>query len=169
MPSEPKICYAKIGRAHGLRGELRCFPDHPDSTLLSELRDVELRGAFGRRTVHLRSAKRATSTWVIQIDGVNDRTAAEALTGAELWIDAETLPPADPDEFYGYQLAGLRVLAPSGEPIGEVLRLVDFGAGDLLELRIGRTEIFIPFAEPYVTAVDPEAGTLVAVVEEWMP
>ena len=169
MPSETRIRYGKLGRAHGLRGEIRCFPAHPDSTLLSSLTHLELRGQGAPRVVKVLSAKRAANAWVLRLEGVGDRTAAEALTGVEVWVDERALPAADPDEFYGYQLEGLTVLDEAGAPIGQVLRLVDFGAGDLLELRIGRTEIFVPFATPYVSEVDLDAGTLVAVVEEWMP
>jgi 16S rRNA processing protein RimM len=100
---------------------------------------------------------------LVAFEGVLDRNVAEALRGTLLWVDsADVAAPSDPDEFNDHQLVGLSVVTPTGEPLGEVVRIDHSPASDLLVLRRpeGRTAL-IPFVKAIVPEVDLAAGRVV--------
>ena len=73
---------------------------------------------------------------VARLKGVDDRSAAEALNGTELFIERATLPEElEEEEFYHADLVGMDVLDERGERIGKVSAVQNFGAGDILEIR----------------------------------
>ena len=96
--------------------------------------------------------------------GVEDRDAAEALRGTEVWVPRSVLPPPSPGEYYWVDLEGLRVVNTEGVDFGTVSHLFATGANDVLVAR-GERERMIPFLEPdYIRSVDFEAGL---VTVEW--
>lgn len=169
MPEADWVRFGTLGRAHGLKGEIRFFPLHADSEFVADADTVEVRHQAASRRLKVTRARMGGGKWLLQLEGIRFRDQAEALVGWELWVPATLFPQPEDGEFYGYQLQGLRVVDPSGEEVGEVLALVDFGAGDLLEVRIGRQEIYVPFAEPYVGEIDLEHGTVEVDATDWLP
>lgn len=95
--------------------------------------------------------------------GINDRNAAEALNGLELYIDRDNLPDdeLEEDEFFYADLEGWRPSASQGVSYSTVTGIFDFGAGDLLELKgPGKRPVLIPFSEASVLEIDLEAGRI---------
>jgi 16S rRNA processing protein RimM len=156
-----RILVGRIHGAFGVRGEvkLESFTE-PGSSIFGyqpwTLRDPRgaersLAGVHGR--VHAKGL-------VARIPGVEDREAAEALRGTELWVDRSVLPPPKPGEYYWVDLEGLRVVNLEGVDFGTVSHLFSTGVNDVLVVR-GERERMIPFREPdYVTSVDFDAGLL---------
>ena len=153
-----------LGRVHGafgVRGEIKLesFTD-PARTILRyqpwTLRDPQgrerpLEGATGRETA---------KGLVASFPGVEDRDAAEALRGSEVWVPRSALPPARPGEYYWVDLEGLRVVNLDGADFGTVSHLFATGANDVL-VAVGDRERMIPFVEPdYVRSVDFDAGVV---------
>jgi 16S rRNA processing protein RimM len=99
---------------------------------------------------------------IMRAPGVKDRTAAERLKGTKLYLDRAQLPAPEPDEFYHADLIGLRVELRSGERLGVVTAVQDYGAGPILEVGNGRGSVLIPFTRAVVPEVDLEGGRLVA-------
>ncbi|GAA3099042.1 ribosome maturation factor RimM [Streptosporangium carneum] len=98
---------------------------------------------------------------LVRFEGVGDRDRAEALRGTMLVIDSADIPPSeDPDEFYDHQLIGLAVVTPDGERVGEVSDVLHHGQ-DLLVVRRGRKEVYVPFVKALVPVIDLERGILV--------
>ncbi len=100
---------------------------------------------------------------VARLEGVSDRNAAEALKGVELYVDRDKLPAAAEGEFYHADLIGLAAVDPQGKRLGEIVAVQNYGAGDLLEIRLtgaGKTEL-VPFTEATVPEVDIAAGRVV--------
>lgn len=93
-------------------------------------------------------------------EGVADRTAAESLAKAILWIEQPTDEQPEDDAWYDFQLVGLRVLR-DGDDVGEVIRVEHFPAQDLLVVRTAERDVLVPFVSAIVPSVDIEAGTLV--------
>ena len=93
-------------------------------------------------------------------EGVADRSAAESLAKAILWIEQPTDEQPEDDAWYDFQLVGLRVLR-DGDDVGEVVRVDHFPAQDLLVVRTGDRDVLVPFVSAIVPSVDIEAGTLV--------
>ena len=93
---------------------------------------------------------------VASAEGVTDRNAAEALRGTELFVPRDRLPEPEDDEVYVHDLFGLPVYLADGSLLGEIVDVVDYGAGDLIDVKVeGRADtVLIPFAESYVLEAD---------------
>lgn len=166
-PSARKlILLGKLHGAFGVRGELKLesFTDPLRSILRYQpwiLRspqgvEREMSDARGRET-----AKGIVATF----PGVEDRDAADALRGTEVWVPRAVLPPPQPGEYYWVDLEGLRVVNLEGADFGTVSHLFATGANDVLVARGGASgegrERMIPFLEPdYIRSVDFEAGVV---------
>ena len=104
---------------------------------------------------------------VVRADGIDDRSAAEALRGSGLYIDRAKLPPVAENEFYHADLIGLIAELAESEngpsrSLGEVAAVHDFGAGPLLEIEAsGAPPVLVPFTEEAVPEVDIEGGRIV--------
>ena len=81
---------------------------------------------------------------------IGDRTAAEALRGMTLTVARDTLPALPEGEFYHADLIGLAVQLPDGEPVGQVVSVENFGAGDLVEIER-------PDGKQFMAPLRPEA------------
>lgn len=159
--SDERVLLATIIGAHGIRGEvtIKSFADDPE--------DLLSYGPFsdesGARTYELRSIRASGKGLIGRVAGVNDRNGAEALKGARLYVDRSQLPPPGEGAFYHIDLVGLGAFDKSGAAIGEVVAVHNFGAGDILELRLegkAKTEL-IPFNDTYVPEVDIAARRVV--------
>ncbi len=158
------LLLGRIADAHGIRGEvlIHSYTDPPEHIGgYGPLSD-----AAGARSFEIESARTTTKGVVARLEGVGDRTAAEALKGTELYIDRDKLPAAAEDEFYHADLIGLDAVDPDGKAIGRIVAVQNFGAGDLIEIRLagtGRTE-FVPFTEAAVPSIDMNAKRAVIVL-----
>jgi 16S rRNA processing protein RimM len=121
-------------------------------------------GGRSFRLSHVRAPGGAAGDSVViaRLDGVTDRNGAEALRGLRLYVSRDALPPAEPDEYYHHDLVGLAVALRSGERLGTIAAVHNFGAGDLLEVaRDGAESVMVPFTDPIVPIVDLAAGRVV--------
>ncbi|GAA5062829.1 16S rRNA processing protein RimM [Thermocatellispora tengchongensis] len=156
-----QLVVGRIGRPHGIRGEV---------TVDVRTDDPELRFAPGARLdtdppsagpLLVESVRPHAGFLLVRFAGVPDRTAAEALRGTMLVVESAEVPPLDdPDEFYDHQLIGLAVETVSGEPVGKVADVLHHGQ-DLLVVRRGAEEVFVPFVRALVPEVDVAGGRLV--------
>lgn len=154
-----RVCVAQVGAPHGVRGEMRLRVFAEDAATLTAMGPLTTEGGRELAITHLRPAK---SGFVARVSGVDDRDAAAALRNARLYVDRARLPPPDdPDEWYHADLIGLAAETAAGERLGEVIAVQDFGAGDLLELRLadGR-QVYVPFTRAVVPTVDVAGGRL---------
>ena len=96
---------------------------------------------------------------VAAVRDIGDRTAAEALRGARIFVPRSSFPSAASDEFYWVDLIGLQVFNRDGVLLGEVSDLIDNGAHSVLRVRAApdATERLIPFVAAYVDDVSLEA------------
>lgn len=155
------VLIAVFGAPHGVRGELRLksfTADPADFDAYGPLKDARGR-AFEI------AAKRPVKgdLFVVRVKGVDDRTAAEALTNVELFAPRAALPPAEEGEFYHVDLIGLVAVDEAGAEIGKVVDVLNFGAGDILEIAPagGGETALVPFRDEFVPTVDLEARRVV--------
>ncbi|MDO8535386.1 MAG: ribosome maturation factor RimM, partial [Xanthobacteraceae bacterium] len=153
---------AKIGAAHGLGGEVRLFAFSDDPLALSSLGPLE--DEAGSRSFRILSLRPAKNHLVARLEGINDRTAAEQVTNVELYVPRERLPVLEQQTFYHADLVGLRVETKSGETLGTIEAVQNFGAGDLLEIapKGGGESVMLPFLDRFVPVVDVAGGRIVA-------
>lgn len=143
MPPE-RVALAAVAGAHGVRGEVRLklFTDSVENLARHERLLV---GGEERRLLGIRDGGKLA---VARFEGVADRSAAEALRGRLVEIDRAALPPLEEGEYYHADLIGLPCFDREGEPVGKVVAVENFGAGDLLEVELddGRRSL-IPFRQ----------------------
>ncbi len=161
MNTERRILVGRFVGAFGVRGEvkLESFTD-PKKAIL-RYRPWILRDAQGRERELADSQGRETAKGVVvTLAEVQDRDAAEALRGTEVWVSRESLPPPQAGEYYWVDLEGLRVLNLDGVDFGVVSHLFSTGANDVVAVQ-GERERLIPFVMPeYITAIDFDTRTI---------
>jgi len=155
MTKSPLVLLGRFGAPHGVRGEIRLqsFTGDPSAiACYGPLTDQS--GAKSFTLVSVRP--QGKDMLVARVEGVDDRTGAERLTGVELYIPRDRLPPPeDEDEFYLADLVGLRADTRMGEVIGTILAVRNFGAGDILEVSpiSGGETLLFPFTKAVVPVV----------------
>jgi 16S rRNA processing protein RimM len=161
MAAGARVCVGQIGAPHGVRGEvrLRSFTGEPDA--ITQYGPLETEDG---RLLKIETLRPAKDHFVAALAGIDDRDAAEKLANLKLYVPRERLPAlVDTDEFYHADLIGLAVVNKAGDRLGTVLAIHNFGAGDLIEVRLdanGKTEM-IAFNESNVPIVDIAAGKIV--------
>lgn len=148
-----QLVVGRIGRAHGVRGDLfvEPFTDEPDNRFAD---GAVLETSDGQQ-VTVATSKWHSGRLVIHFVGVDDRTVAEGLRGLELTVDVDPDElPEDPDEYYDHQLVGMQVVC-DGEVIGTISEIIHLPAQDLIAVkRDGLDEALIPFVSEFVPDVD---------------
>lgn len=160
MPNA-RVRVGKIGAAHGIRGEVRVFVYSEDPLAIRSYGELE--DEDGARKFEIASAREGNGHLVVRFKGIDDRNEAEKLTHVQLFVPRDRLPKQDDEKFYHADLIGLRVETKSGETLGEVIAVPNYGASDLLEirpLRAGQT-LLIPFIDEFVPEVDVAGGRIV--------
>jgi 16S rRNA processing protein RimM len=167
VSDKTRICVARIGAAHGTNGEVRLW------SFTAEPQAVACYGALetpdGVRAFEIEALRPAGSAapagdcFIVRLKGVTDRSAAEHLRNLDLYVPRARLPAPQPDEFYHADLIGLAVEDGCGKPIGSVVAVHNFGAGDLLEIALGegRDTVMLPFTAAAVPQVEIAAGRIV--------
>ena len=161
-----RVLLGEVSGAHGIRGDVivRSYAADP--------RDIAAYGALETaegKVLPKLSVVRVTDRGVIaRFAGITDRNAAETFKGTQLWIARDRFPAAADGEYYHADLIGLDAVAPDGAEIGHVIAVENFGAGDLLEIRLkdSKQTEYVPFTNAAVPEVDLAAGTLVVVMPE---
>lgn len=143
-----------ITGAHGIRGAVlvRSYTAEPEA--IAEYGELE--DGAGNVLFAL-SVEGATAKGLIcRVPGVDDRTGAERLKGTALFVPRGRLPPPEDGSYYHTDLIGLRAEAQTGAALGEVIAVLNYGAGDILEVRpegAKRTQLY-PMTEAVVLRVD---------------
>jgi 16S rRNA processing protein RimM len=157
-----RICVAQIGAAHGIRGEvkLRSFTEDPAAIAAYGPLETE----DGTRTFEIEDLRPAKDFFVARFVGIDDRDAAERLTNTRLYVPRDRLPPVEDDEtYYHADLVGLAAVTPEGAALGTVIAILNFGAGDVIEIKPdgGGEPLLVPFNDAAVPAVDIAGGRIV--------
>jgi 16S rRNA processing protein RimM len=159
-----RILLGRIAGAHGLKGEvlIHSFAKVPESiAAYGPLSDAQ-----GGKTFTITRAKPTAKGVLARLAGIGDRSAAEALMGVELYVARAHLPPPAEDEFYHADLIGMLAVDPEGKVLGRISAVHNFGAGDLIEIRLapsGKSEL-VPFTTATVPTLDVTAGRAVVVM-----
>lgn len=160
------VLLGRIGAAHGIRGEVRIqsFTENPldivsYGPLISSRPDL---------TITISKARRAKTVLVASLKGVTDRNEAETLNGVELFVPRDALPEIDEeDDFYYSDLIGLDAQLEDGSSFGQVKNVVNFGAGDILEVTQKNGQIaLLPFTKKTVPTVKLSKGYIVLVLPD---
>lgn len=128
---ETRVTLAAVAGAHGLKGEVRLKLFTDDAEGLKRYAGFDA----GGRTLTLAAVRAAGAGAIARFREVSDRTAAEQLRGIALTVPRSALPPLPEGEYYHADLIDLPVFPDDGDaPIGRVLAVENFGAGDVLDI-----------------------------------
>lgn len=162
MEKQPRVCLGIIAGPHGVRGQVRVrsytvVPD--DIAAYGVLTNREATRSFELSLVGTGPKGQLLG----RIAGIDDRDAAAALKGTELYVERDRLPDSSDDgSFYHADLIGLAARLADGTPFGRVTAVHDFGAGDVLEIVPPDGEpVMLPFTHAVVPEVDVAAGHIV--------
>lgn len=147
MATDRPVTLAVVIGAHGVTGEVRL------KLFTEDLKPYPALNAGGR-TLTLKSARPGPNGAVARFAEITDRNAAEALRGTELTVPRSALPPLEEGEYYHADLIGLPCVSTDGEPLGIVVLIENFGAGDVIEIER-------PDGKRFMVPMRPEA------VPEW--
>ena len=155
-----KLTVARIGRAHGLKGEVtvEVRTDIPEDRLVpGETYETEPASAGPLTIANVRTQ---AGRWYLKFDQITTREGADEARGVELVIDGDESD--EEDAWYVHELVGLSAQRPDGEAIGEVVDLLSMPAQDILVVKEPNGHrAMIPFVDEFVVEVDLEAGTVV--------
>jgi 16S rRNA processing protein RimM len=154
------LTLGQVAAAHGVRGGLKvnAFTDPPEALL--EQVEWHLVSASGQeRDVRLRSGAAYRGQLRVELEGIDDRDAAQALSGWWIQIDRARLPPPAEREHFREDLLGLSVVNGEGATLGTLSHFVDLPAGTVMVVR-GAREHWIPAAPPHLRRVDRSAGAV---------
>lgn len=154
-----RICLGVIVGVHGIKGEVKV------KSWTADDRNVDAYGVLenkdGSRKFSLSTVGHSKELLRCKVKGINDRNAAEALIGTELYVNRSVLPALEDEEFYQADLIGLKVFDVStGKEAGEITGIYNFGAGDILEIKVAATQKLemLPFTKQYVPEIHIKGG-----------
>ena len=156
------ILLGVFGAPQGVRGEVRVKSLTADPGAIGAYGPLTDKGRA--RTFVFESLRPLKDDMLVaRLAGVSTRTAAEALKGAEIFARRDQLPPPAHDEFYYDDLIGLEAVDAEGAPIGRVVSLMNYGAGDVLEIAPveGGETLLLPFSKRVAPRIDFDAGRIV--------
>ncbi len=158
MARDSRVCLGVIVGAKGLRGDVRVKSFTEDPADVGAYGPVTLTDG---RSFKITVVGAAQGVVVARLAGIADRTAAEALKGAELYVERGALPAPTDGSFYHADLIGAQATLTDGVVLGRVTALHNFGGGDMMEVGEGRESILIPLTPEVIAELDVAGGRVV--------
>lgn len=155
------LAVGRARRAHGVHGDVlvEIVTDFPER--MAPGVTVGFGEAQPQRFFTLHALRHHKGCWLLSLDGVEDRRAAEQLAPAWVFLVAQERSSLPENYYYEHELIGCRCRAPDGADLGRVAELVDLGGGTLLRVTVeGGGEVLVPFRSPIVVGVDLGSGVI---------
>ena len=167
MPAPEYVIVGRVRKAHGIRGELvvESLTDASEVVfasgrhLLAGTIDGQI--AAGAPELNIRRATPFKGGWILRLQEITDRSAAELWRERYLLLPAVERAPPAADEVYFHDLVGLRVELSDGGALGRVEALFELPQGLVLDVRTDKGTVMVPYRPEVVTSVDLEAGVVV--------
>jgi 16S rRNA processing protein RimM len=159
MPVGEEIYLGHLARPFGIKGELKLVPsvDFWEAVLDSKMLILRTSGNGGStadRPLKLRNYRRQKKHYVLAAEGIGDRTSAESLVGAELFVPADGLDVELPDKKLPFQVIGCAVESEDGVALGEVSDVLFTPGHDIYEVTDDTGTFLVPAVSEFVIAVD---------------
>jgi 16S rRNA processing protein RimM len=159
-----RIRVARIGAAHGVRGEVKLWSFTQDPEAVANYGPLQTED--GAQTFAIETLRPGKNFLVARLGGVETREAAEKLTNTDLFVPRERLPKIEEeDTFYYADLVGCIAVTTDGASVGTVSAVHNFGAGDIIEIAPagGGQTLMLPFTEATVPKVDLKGKRIIVV------
>ncbi len=161
------VAVGRVGRPHGVRGEVRVDPRGNLPRGLQGYTRFYVDRGRGPEPIRVEHHRLHGRFVLVKFEGYDTPEAARELTHAVLYVDRAELPPLDEGEYYHADLPGCEVADEQGRILGTVVDVFDSGAHDVLVIRSGQgREWMLPVVRQWVLEIAPEAGRIVVRVPE---
>ncbi|AVI61449.1 ribosome maturation factor RimM [Halomonas sp. GFAJ-1] len=166
------VVLGKLTSPHGIKGWLKVYSYTSPMDSILQYPEWWVRQGETLTKMTIVQGRRQGKGLVVQLKGIDDRTAAEALAQTDVLMPKEALPTLPDDEYYWHELEGLTVFTQSGERLGQVSYLFETGANDVMVVRgdndaIDKRERLLPFLpDDVIVEISPENGRMVV---NWDP
>lgn len=161
------LLVGRVGRAHGVRGEVKMRPETDDPDRLRDVEtlylgtDPEAVRPHAVASVRMQQVKKKGTVVVLGLADVDGRDAAMGLKGLNVYAHPDDLPALDEDEFFLHDLVGLAVVTVDGDAVGTVRDVMDLPAHDVLVIDRGdQPDAMVPAVAEFIDDIDLEAGTV---------
>ena len=155
MTAGEPILIGRVAATHGIRGQLRVVSYSGQYDTLCSVRSVLLKDGTGR--VQQREIDRAVvhgKKLLLTFAGFSDINQVEQFVGCEIYVTRDQLPTTDDDEYYWYDLIGMKVVTTSGLHLGTLHSIIETGSNDVFVVATPEREYLIPAMADVVTDVD---------------
>ena len=157
------ISIGRVTKTHGLKGDLKFYPSI-NETWVTEIKQIRLSLEnplinFNNYQIHSISGK--DSPLIIKVKGVDSIEDASLLTGQTLYISQDKFPELPEDEYYWFQIEGLKVFDESGRYYGDITEIIRTGSNDVYVVRDDEKELLLPMIDSVVKVINLEEGKLI--------
>ena len=157
-----RVPFGQFGRPHGVRGEIRFRPFNPGSALLSKGRTIQVgrspENCTEYRVEHVRSDGKGL---LVKLAEFFDRDQVRTLTGSTWYEMRDSFPAIREDEVYLVDLIGMDAVLESGDSIGPIVDILDYGPYETFVIRRKGREVLVPNVDEFVLRIDMEAKQVV--------
>lgn len=157
------IPVGKLAKTHGLKGDLKFYPSM-DETWIAELKQIRLSRENPEQDFaeyHIQSIRGKNIPLIIKFKDVDSIEAASELTGQMLYVIRDEFPDLPEDEYYWFQIVGLKVYDEDERYYGNIKDIIRTGSNDVYVVRDDEKELLLPMIDSVVKIIDLEAGKLV--------
>ncbi|MBT3197842.1 MAG: ribosome maturation factor RimM [Gammaproteobacteria bacterium] len=152
--TDSPVLLGRVSGLFGVRGWVRIYSYTSPRENILAYPSWRLHQNGGEQAYTVSQGHRQGKGVVAQLEGISDRTTAESLLGAEIFVARDALQPPALNEYYWSDLVGCQVVNLQQEALGEVANLMETGANDVLIVKAEREERLIPFVDPWVQEVE---------------
>jgi 16S rRNA processing protein RimM len=164
MSDRRDVFLGRFVKPHGIRGELKLYASDDFWFDVLESRSLfvarERDGDVERRAVRVEYAKPHQKQYIVKLEGVDDRSDAEAEVGSDLFVDATRLDVALPERELPHQVMGMRVRTEDGRDLGRVTAVLYSAAQSVYEVTGETGKVYIPAVPAFIVARDSERGEM---------
>lgn len=156
-----RVCVGAIAGSFGVKGQVRLKSFCADPAAIADY--APLFTENGDRSFSVALTGSLKNGFIASLSGITNKEAADALRGVSLYVDRGTLPTLPDDEYYHADLVGLTVLDTGGNELGNVRKVLNHGASDLLEIQGPglKDTVLLPFTLAIVPTVDLASGRII--------
>lgn len=164
------VCVGEISRPHGVRGDVRINVSSSDPHVLTSCQTVIIDSPTGVRATAVVAVRRLRGSFVITLEGIENRAGAESLRGARILVPCNALPTLARGEFYDFDLVGLSVRSREGEDLGRVIAVEHPPANDTVIINLPNdTYLDLPLVDLYVVDIDLSSGVMTVDLPDGLP
>ncbi len=147
-------CIGIVAQAHGVKGELKVIPQTDSPHFYKSAQTVILETSRGLRRFSVSDLITRPGSWIMALQEVNDREAAQALRGASILLEDASLKPLEQDEFFRHDLIGCVVETLDGKTLGLVEDVMETGANEVLVVSGETNSVMVPMVADVIKDVN---------------